>query len=199
MSSDAPAESGLRVLALAAVGVVFVRSPTYLAETIADAVDAKLLEVRDERRFWRTVQRAYELRESELPALQARVARKYCRNLEVWGALPELRRWFRLALVYSGPGVILDCWRREYQIEDRFDVTVEAAPHGLLPRDPALYELVSDRAGVSIEQCGVVESTLAGFDAATAAGAPAYRFGTVYGLRRWLASRAAAGAPQRSG
>ncbi len=199
MSDVAPAGSEVRVLALAAVGVVFVHSPTYLAETIADAVDAKLLEVRDERRFWRTVQRAYELREGELPALQARVARKYCRNLEVWGALPELRRRYRLALVYSGPGVILDCWRREYGVESRFDLIVEAAPHGLLPREPALYEQLAGLAGVPVEQCGVVESTLTGFDAATAAGAHAYRFGTVYGMRRWLAGRAAAEPSTQSG
>jgi FMN phosphatase YigB (HAD superfamily) len=191
--------SGVRVLALAAAGVVFVRSPTYLAETIADAVDAKLLEVRDERRFWRTVQRAYELRESEMPELQARVARKYCRNLEVWGVLPELRRRYRLALVYSGPGVILDCWRREYPIESLFDLVVEATPQGLLPRDPALYELIAGRAGVPIEQCGVVESTLAGFDAVTAAGARAYRFGTVYGMRRWLATNERADPPAQFG
>jgi FMN phosphatase YigB (HAD superfamily) len=178
--------SEVRLLALAAVGVVFVRSPTYLAETIADAVDAKLLEVRDERRFWRTVQRAYELRESELPELQARVARKYCRNLAVWGALPELRGRFRLALVYSGPGVVLDCWRREYEIANRFDLIVEAEPHGLLSRDPALYELVAGQAGVPIERCAVADSTLAGIEAATAAGMQAYRFGTIYGLRRWL-------------
>lgn len=188
MSGATPAISGVRVLALAAVGVVFVRSPIYLAESIADAVDAKLLEVRDERRFWRTVQRAYELRDGELPELQARVARKYCRNLEVWGALPELRRRFRLALVYSGPRVILDCWRREYAIESRFDLVVEAAPHGLLPRDAALYALIVREAGVQAGQCAVVESTLAGFEAATAAGVPVYRFGTAYGLRRWLDS-----------
>lgn len=184
------------MLALAAVGVVFVRSPAYLAETIADAVDAKLLDVRDERRFWQTVKRAYELRDSEMPELQARVARKYCRNLEVWGALPDLHRQVRLALVYSGPGVILDCWRREYQIERRFDLVVEAAPHGLLPRDAALYELVARQAGVPIGECAVAESTLGGFEAANAAGMHAYRFGTVFGLRSWLgalghASRAA--------
>ncbi|HZQ37161.1 MAG TPA: hypothetical protein VFD32_14620 [Dehalococcoidia bacterium] len=195
MSGVPPAVSGVRVLALAAIGVAFVRSPAYLAETIADAVDAKLLEVRDERRFWRGVQHAYELRDRELPELQARVARKYCRNLEVWGALPELHTQFRLALVYSGPGVILDCWRREYGIESQFDLVVEAALHGLLPRDTALYELVAREAGVPAERCATVESTLAGFDAATTAGMHAYRFGTVYGLRRWLKSLGTADPP----
>ncbi|HLZ72628.1 MAG TPA: hypothetical protein VKV26_22200 [Dehalococcoidia bacterium] len=179
-----------RVLALAAIGVVFLRSPNYLAETIADAVDAKMLDARDEGRFWRTAVRAYELRQSELPELQARIARKYCRNLDIWGALPRLRERYQLVLVHGGPSVILDCWRGEYDLAGRFDLIVEAAPHGLLTRDAALYELTAGDAGVPVEACAVVEATLAGYEAAAAAGLRAYRYGTAYGLQRWLSAGA---------
>ena len=178
--------SGPQVVAFAATGVVFVQSPRYLAETIADAVDARMGEVRDERRFWRMVQRSWELRPSELPALQARIARKYCRNLDIWSVLPELRRSYRLALVYSGPPTILDCWRSEYPLAHTFEIVLEAAAHGLTARDPALYRMVAERAGVAPVACAVVDGGARGIEAASAADLPAYRYGTAYGLGRWL-------------
>lgn len=179
-----------RVVALAATGVTFVQSPRYLAETIADAVDARMADARDERRFWRNVQRAWELRPSELPELQARIARKYCRNLDIWSALPELRREYRLVLVYTGPVTVLDCWRSEYPLARTFETVIEAAPRGLTARDAALYRLVAEMAGVAPAACAVVDSTARGVDAAIAAELPAYRYGTAYGLRRWLRERA---------
>jgi len=175
-----------RVLALAATGVAFVQSPRYLAETIADAVDARMTDVRDEQLFWRSVLRTYELRPSELAPLQARVAHKYCRNLDIWGALPGLRTAYRLLLVYSGPPAILACWREEYRVVATFDAVIEAADWGLVSRDAALYAHVADAAGATPDECRVVDSTAAGIAAAEAAGVPAYRYGTAYGLRLWL-------------
>jgi FMN phosphatase YigB (HAD superfamily) len=176
-------------LGVAAVDVVFVRSPRYLAETLADAVDKRLIEVRDERRFWKNVTRAFDLRPSELPALQARVAGKYCRNLDFWTVLPELRRQFRLALIYSGPGTVLDLWRGEYRLDQAFDEIVEAASHGLSWRDPDLYRALAERHGNAPEQCAVIDSTALGVNAAAEAGLGSYRYGTMYGFRQWLRDR----------
>lgn len=181
--------SDVRALALAAVGVTFVRSPRYLAEKIADAVDSRMLDVRDERRFWTSVIRAWELRPSELPELQARVASKYCRNLDLWQALPRLRQDYRLLLVYSGPTTVLDCWRQEYGLEQAFDAIVAASPAGYIARDPALYRLVAERSGFPVGECAVADSTAEGTAAAIEAGAAAYRFGTIYGLDQWLVGR----------
>lgn len=175
-----------RFLAVAAVGVVFVRSPRYLAETIADAVDQRLLEVRDERRFWRNVMRAFDLRPSELAGVQARVAGKYCRNLDFWKALPQLRREFTVVLVYSGPGTVLDLWRGEYALDKTFDVVVEAGADGLSWRDADLYRMVADRQGRRSDEGMAIDSTALGVKAAAEAGLRAYRYGTMYGFTHWL-------------
>jgi FMN phosphatase YigB (HAD superfamily) len=176
----------IKLLAFAAIGVAFVRSPRYLAETIADAVDARMQDVRDERRFWQSVQRRFELRASELPALQARVASKYCRNLDVWKALPRLKQSHRVALVYSGPETVLECWRGEYDLDGTFDTIVRAAPAGLTARDESLYTAIAEQEGVDPVRCALVDPTANGVNAALDAGMEAYRYGTVYGLARWL-------------
>jgi len=142
--------------------------------------------VRDERTFWRRVVRAYELLPRELPELQARLAAKYCRNLDLWKVLPALRRDHRLFLVYSGPSTTLACWRGAYRLDETFDAIVSGVEEGLTARDPALYRVLAARAGVAPEACAVVESTQAGVEAAEAAGLPAYRYGSAYGLLRWL-------------
>lgn len=181
--------SELRVLAFAAIGVAFVRSPRYLAETIADAVDARMQDVRDESRFWRNVQRAYELRPSELPELQARVAAKYCRNLDLWKNLPGLRRRYRLLLLYSGPPVVLECLRGAYGIDRAFDSVVRAADDALTARDQALYASLAEGEALDPAACALVDATADGVKAALDAGLRAYRYGTAYGLSRWLEER----------
>lgn len=191
--------SKLSVLAFAAVGVAFVRSPRYLAETIADAVDARMRDVRDERRFWRGVERAYELRASEMPELQARVASKYCRNLDVWQALPGLRARFRTLLVYSGPQTVLDCWRQAYPIDSAFDAVVRAGDEALIARDEALYRSIAAREGVEPAACALVDATADAVDAALDGGMHAYRYGTAYGLLRWLEEWTAEGHPAGDG
>lgn len=191
--------AGIRVLAFAALDVVFMRSPRYLAETIADAVDARMRDVRDERRFWQGVQRAYELRPSELPELQARVAGKYCRNLDVWRVLPGLRERYRTLLVYSGPRTVLDCWQLAYPIDRAFDGIVRAGDDALTARDAALYRTIATREGVEPAACALVDPTANGINAAVGGGMYAYRYGTAYGLLRWLNEKAGAWNGQEGG
>jgi FMN phosphatase YigB (HAD superfamily) len=185
------ASAPIRLIAVASSEVAFVRSPRYLAEKFADAVDARARDVRDERQFWKAVARTYELAASEMPELQARVALKYCRNLDLWRALPELRRQYRVVLVHSGLQTTLECWLGEFKLDTAFDQIFSAIDHGLTYRDPALYERIARETGCSPGSCAVVESTLAGVDAATAAGQHAYRYGSAFGLRAWLQRRAA--------
>jgi FMN phosphatase YigB (HAD superfamily) len=176
----------IKLLAFAALDVAFIRSPRYLAERIADAVDARMRDVRDERHFWRGVQRAFELRPSELPELQARVASKYCRNLDIWQALPGLRGRYRTLLVFSGPQTVLECWRQAYPIDRTFDMVVRAGDDALTARDEALYRTIATRESVEPAACALVDATADGVDAAIDGGLHAYRYGTAYGLLRWL-------------
>jgi beta-phosphoglucomutase-like phosphatase (HAD superfamily) len=117
------------------------------------------------------------------------MAAKYCRNLDLWKLLPELRRVYRLYLVYTGPRLILDLWRREYELDSRFYGTVVGVEAGETARDPSLYARYAELAGLSPAACAMVESTQHGFEAAETAGLPVYRYGSGYGLRRWLAAR----------
>jgi len=176
------------VLFIATTGVALVRSPRYLAEKIADAVDERLPRVRDEAKFWKSVQRAWELTPAELPALQARIASKYCRNLDIWQALPRLRRRGRVVLLHAGSHLVFECWREAYRFDTAFD-DVLLGERSLIGSDAALYLWAAEREGSAPADCVVVEATRAGVEAALAAGLRAYRYGTAYGLERWLDDR----------
>lgn len=176
------------MLFITTTGVALVRSPRYLAEKIADAVDERLPRVRDEAKFWKSVQRAWELAPAELPALQARIAGKYCRNLDIWQALPRLRRRGRVVLLHAGPRIIFECWRKAYGFEAAFDEVLLGQP-GLIAGDAALYAWAAEQEGSAPADCVVVEATRVGVEAALTAGLHAYRYGTAYGLERWLDER----------
>jgi FMN phosphatase YigB (HAD superfamily) len=174
------------VLVLPSTGVTFVPSPRYLQDEAIEEVDAAAHNVVDERRFWSRVQRRFGIDAADLAAMQEQLAFKYCRNLNVWSRLPQLHKRFRLALLHSGPSVLLPYWRERYGYDRFFEHALTTGDLGLTPASPDVYRHLAISIGVPTAACFVVHDELEPYLAAREAGCSAYRWGSAYGLMQAL-------------
>lgn len=174
-------------------GVTFLRSPRYLEDPLVEEVDAASRETVDEGRLWARVARRHALSAGAIEVVQDRLAAKFCKNLDLWKDLPAWRTGHRLVLLHSGPAGLLARWRRRYGLDELFSLSVAVGEKGIPRADAALYARLAADAGLPPERCLLVDDERTPVDTARAAGLAAYRFGTVYGLRRILAEREAIG------
>ncbi len=173
-------------------GVAFARSPRYLEIEVVEKIDTATRDIVDEERLWPRLARRNRLAAGEVDWVQEKLAAKYCKNLDLWRAIPAWAAEFRLMLVHGGPPRLLDHWRQTYDLERYFSGAATTASLRLSRVDPALYRRLAADAGLPPERCLLVDDERAPFDAAREAGLGVYRFGTVYGLRALLAKPAAA-------
>ena len=172
--------------------VAFVRSPRYLEIEVVEALDTATRDVVDEDRLWARLARRNRLTAQDIAWAQERLAAKYCKNLDLWKALPGWAAESRLMLLHGGPRQLLDSWRRTYDLERFFSDAASTANLRLSRFDPELYRRIADDAGLPPHRCLLVDDERAPVDAARQAGFGVYRFGTVYGLRALLAEPVAA-------
>jgi beta-phosphoglucomutase-like phosphatase (HAD superfamily) len=173
-------------------GVVLTRSPRYLEETLAEEADATSRDLVDEERFWARMARRHRLSADEIAAVQERLAAKYCKNLDLWKALPGWASERRLVLLHGGPAGLLSRWQAAYGLDHFFAETVATTERGVTRAEPALYADLAAAVCLEPARCLLVDADRAPVEAARAAGMGAYRFGTVYGLRAVLADPALA-------
>jgi FMN phosphatase YigB (HAD superfamily) len=176
-----------RLLLLDTYGVLFLRSPRYLEESLVDAADEATREVVDEPRIWARYAREHRLGAADLAYVRERLAAKFCKNLNVWKELPGWRGSYRVVALHGGPESVLDRWQAECGLSGLVDAAVATSTLGLSRTDPALYTHIAAGAGLPADRCLLVDDERAPVLAAHAAGIGAYRFGTVYGVRAVLA------------
>lgn len=93
----------------------------------------------------------------------------------------SLKGCYRLAILSNAPPR-LSKWLADWGILDLFDVVVCSGDEGLVKPDPAIFELVLARLGVSPEEAVFVDDTLGHVQAASALGLHAIHFTTASAL-----------------
>ena len=179
----------MQAILLPAQGVTLVPSPRYLQDERVEEIDAQARIVLDEADFWRRVRKHFSLDDDALAGVQADLAAKYCRNLNVWAKLPALAARARLVLIHAGPGALLPHWRERFGLDTAFSSVLVAADLTLPPTEAVFYQRVAESLGLEPAACLAVSDALEPFAAARQAGCVGYRFGTVSGLIQMLEPR----------
>jgi FMN phosphatase YigB (HAD superfamily) len=167
---------------LPGVGVTLVPSPRYLQDERLEEIDAAGRVVLDEAAYWRRVRRRFTLDDAALGEVQAALAEKYCRNLNVWARLPALAKRARLVLIHAGPAALLPSWREQHGLDAVFSAYLVAGDLGLPPSEPAFYARAAERLELPPAAILAACDALEPFEAARAAGCLVYRYGTASGL-----------------
>ena len=174
------------VILFDSIGVTLLQSPRYLQDETVDEVDAAGRVVLDEPRFWRRAAERLGLDEAGVASLQARIAAKYCRNLNVWAQLRGLAEDRRLVLAHPGPAALIAHWRSAYTLDDTFARLLVAAELALPPSAPEFYQRVARGLVCPPQRMLVVDDEAEPILAAKDAGCPTYRYGSAYGLMRMM-------------
>jgi FMN phosphatase YigB (HAD superfamily) len=152
-----------------------------------DEVDELTREVVVEEPVWARFARQHRLGAADLKYLRERMAEKFTKNLNVWKELPGWGSAYRLAVLHGGPADLLERLAAAHGLSGLVADHIIAGALGYPRDDPALYARIAADAGLSLEQCLLVDDEREPVLAAHEAGMGAYRFGTVYGLNAVLA------------
>lgn len=168
-------------------GVVLVESPRYLAYPLLDRID-DLMErgVSDEARFWDEMRVRFDLAPEEIPRIQGWLAEKYRRELNLWSALPRLRRGHRLVVFDTGSPAVWSLLRSANGLDGAFDALVNAAEEGLPASGGRAYPALVSHLGLEPERCLVVDTEPRRLEPAAEAGCRTHRYRTPKSLREAL-------------
>lgn len=179
-----------KLLLLDTYNVLFLRSPRYLEEPLVDEADELTREIVDEEPVWARFVRQHRLGPSDLAYLRGRMAEKFTKNLNVWKEVPGWGGVYRLTVLHGGPADLLDRLAAGHGLDRLIADRIVAGRLGFTRDDPALYTRIAADAGLSPDQCLLVDDEREPVLAAHEAGMGAYRFGSVYGLNAVLADPA---------
>ncbi len=135
------------------VGVVLVRRPDYIPDSLIDSIDSRIGRVINDAQFKKETFKEFKLNEAKFSGILEKVINKYEKYKPLWELLPRLRQKYKLAIINNGTRITLPGFKKKFGYNKYFDLFVSSAIEGIRKPDREIYLLTAKRLGVEPSEC----------------------------------------------
>lgn len=152
------------------MGVLLFKKKDYLPDPLIDAIDASAGLVTDDAVFKNEILEKYRLNEKEFDEALHKIANKYEPFQKLWGLLPLLKNFYRLAIVNNGTALTLPMLDWKLHFSKYFDLFVSSAKERAKKPDSKIYLTAAKRLGATPEHCLFMDDSLENIEGAKSIG-----------------------------
>lgn len=134
-------------------GVLLFVKKGYPVDEMVEEIDRQIGEVTDDEIFKQEMQKRFGLNDQQFREVMEKIVEKYEAFLPLWQLLPELKKFYRLAIINNGTALTLPAFFSRCQVKDYFDIFVSSAIEGVRKPQAEIFLRTAERLGVNPQQC----------------------------------------------
>lgn len=140
-------------------------------------VDKKILEIDqligsciDDRELILDIKNIYGIEGKELDELAKKIAYQFEPNTEIWQAIPDLAKRYKLAIINNGASLALPYFKKQAPIDKYFPLFLCSGQLGFKKPDAKIYQLALERLNCSANECIFIDDYQENVDGGNAIG-----------------------------
>lgn len=135
------------------MGVLLFQKSGYQPDMLVDQIDALIGHVTDDNAFKRETLKEFHLNELEFNKVITKIVDKYEPFKTIWQLLPELKKYYKLAIINNGTALTLPQFNQKLNFNKYFDLFLSSAREGTEKPDRGIYLTAVKQLGVVPEKC----------------------------------------------
>lgn len=145
--------NGVDAILFDLMGVLLFTKSDYRPDPLIDGIDNAIGGVIDDEVFKQEALNKFHLSESDFDEVLTKIVDKYEPFQKLWELLPELRKYYKLAIINNGTALTLPQFNQKLNFNKYFDLFISSAEEGLQKPDAEIYINTAKRLGVALERC----------------------------------------------
>lgn len=135
------------------MGVLLFQKANCKPNPLVDELDKMIAQVTDDKKFEVEAREKFKLSKQDFDDTLEKVVGKYEKNYPLWDLLPELRKYYKLAIINNGTVLTLPLFEERYKIKANFNLFISSAKEGIKKPDKEIFLLAANRLGVEPSRC----------------------------------------------
>ena len=152
------------------IGVLLAPRENYELSQTAREIDRIIGGVTDDTKFAQDMMSHYGLSAKEFRSVLEQIVNSYEAFLPLWEMLPKLSGEYKLAVINNGTALTIPAFKKQYKLDDNFDLFVSSALESIKKPALAIYQLAAARLGVEPAECLFMDDSLVNVRGAEQAG-----------------------------
>jgi len=135
------------------MGVLLFPKKDYMPNNLIDEIDTLVGRVTDDNTFKQETLKKFRLSEDEFSNILTKIVNKYESFQDLWSILPELRKYYKLAIINNGTALTLSQFDKKLNFDKYFDLFISSAREGMKKPDGEIFLTTAKSLGVTPERC----------------------------------------------
>jgi len=135
------------------MGVLLFQKNDYVPNNLIDEIDTLVGRVTDDNAFKQETLKKFRLSENEFNNVLTKIVNKYEPFQDLWNILPELRKYYKLAIINNGTALTLSQFDKKLNFDKYFNLFISSAREGMKKPDGEIFLTTAERLGVDPERC----------------------------------------------
>jgi len=152
------------------MGVLLFQKSGYQPDMLVDQTDALIGHVTNDNNFKRETLKKFHLNEQEFNKVIVKIVDKYEPFEPIWRLLPELKKYYKLAIINNGIALTLPRFDQKLNFKKYFDLFLSSAREGIEKPDSEIYLTAVKQLGVAPEKCLFMDDSPENIDGAKCLG-----------------------------
>ncbi|PIZ01052.1 hypothetical protein COY62_00460 [bacterium (Candidatus Howlettbacteria) CG_4_10_14_0_8_um_filter_40_9] len=125
----------------------------YIPNKLIDTADTIIGSVTDDILFAKRIKENFNLNDDEFNILIKNIVNKYEDYKPLWNALEKLKEEYKLVIINNGTALTLPLFKKNFPINNIFELFVSSAIEGMRKPDKKIYLLTTSKLGIKPERC----------------------------------------------
>jgi HAD superfamily hydrolase (TIGR01509 family) len=135
------------------IGVLLFRRKDYIPDQIIDEIDTLVGNVINDDSFKHEVLKKFRLIEKEFKNVLTKIVQKYELFTPLWEILPELKKYYKLAIINNGTALTLPQFKQKFNFDKYFDLFISSAKVGFKKPDDEIFLTTTKKLKIDPKRC----------------------------------------------
>lgn len=151
-------------------GVLFIKRDNIQTNETVDKIDQMIGGCENDLKLITTIKDEFGINDKELDQIAEKVAQKFEPNVEIWHAIPDLAKNYKLVVINNGSSLALPYFKKQAPIDKYFPLFLCSGQLGFKKPDPKIYQLALKQLDCSADECLFIDDLQENIDGANAIG-----------------------------
>ena len=145
--------NGIDAILFDLMGVLLFQKNNYRSDPLVDEIDGLIGRVTDDNIFKQEILKKFSLNESDFDKILTKIVDKYEPFQQLWDLLPELRKYYKLAVVNNGTALTFSQFDWRLNFDKYFDLFISSAKEGMKKPDNEIFLTATKQLDVAPKKC----------------------------------------------